>query len=826
MEEVQTTVKPPKPARKRQNSQSGGLGGGGGIKKVGKGGSGEVMTLAKVLKSGAYDDKLNGDDGEMKNVDDRKAPKSRKRSDSKGEKSNSLRVSKRSRSESENILRTETDYKVNGGRSERQIEMKRAKEASARAAAAVSGENEWKLGQAVRMPYFGTPEYKTVPTLDSLAFDFDPRHDTFAEGTTSKDLAKDVALLAAATADRKYGMTGSDERSTGRSRFRRRNESKSDSQKLGGMNMAEKSEGLVILGAGDVANELRSIDGPTKLLNHKSDAPAKRAGRRKAPPNGGIAAAPSGTESLLMQQRPAATVLASMSAAGGLPLLASAALQLPESENNSYTEEVLKLITEQKRPLTGSSQSVSRRRAPPDSDLDLEIVAAQLCDRRYQVKELTPETKILEATSAVTVGQVIGEYTGSVMLREEYEHNKAFDLSFPFVLCYTGLDHIELCIDASISTNHMKYLRCSCSPNVKVAHMLMDNGVRFFIQATKNIAVGTEIAVPFNYDYRKCSTEVSCACGKSSCQVARYYKNRQANETRRVGKRKSLAEGEKTESKMAVEETNRKVEQPSLVIGDRKKSKIEPQNVDGKSQKADMQQENMQEKVQKIDHGESDVVTKEKKNDQLAANVERKRGQKAEQQTVEMKRPKRQTLEKDVEKASLVNNVESTPPPTPKKLRTRAAATQRQQATTTTVAAGGRHGRASAADQKQPISLPRASKSAGNAAVSTAAAAAAAAEASDAAKKSREQRKIEAIERTFEKIEQRRQKVAKRDSTDQAPPQPTEELKSNPKNLRVQQKKSPVVEKVAEVPTTKRSGAIATTTSSRRNCVSAARSKR
>jgi len=41
--------------------------------------------------------------------------------------------------------------------------------------------------------------------------------------------------------------------------------------------------------------------------------------------------------------------------------------------------------------------------------------------------------------------------------------------SSPFVLCYTGFDAAELCIDASLSSNEMKYVRCSCSPNAKVS---------------------------------------------------------------------------------------------------------------------------------------------------------------------------------------------------------------------------------------------------------------------------------------------------------------------------------------------------------------------
>jgi len=44
---------------------------------------------------------------------------------------------------------------------------------------------------------------------------------------------------------------------------------------------------------------------------------------------------------------------------------------------------------------------------------------------------------------------------------------------FPYVLCYTGFDQAELYIDASISGNEMKNIRCSCSPNAKVCDALL-----------------------------------------------------------------------------------------------------------------------------------------------------------------------------------------------------------------------------------------------------------------------------------------------------------------------------------------------------------------
>jgi len=78
-----------------------------------------------------------------------------------------------------------------------------------------------------------------------------------------------------------------------------------------------------------------------------------------------------------------------------------------------------------------------------------------------------------------------------------------FCRSFPYVLCYTGLDNIEVCIDASLSGNEARHVRCSCTPNAKVLHVLEQNAIRFYICATKNISEGKEVTIPFHFDYRK-----------------------------------------------------------------------------------------------------------------------------------------------------------------------------------------------------------------------------------------------------------------------------------------------------------------------------------
>jgi len=195
---------------------------------------------------------------------------------------------------------------------------------------------------------------------------------------------------------------------------------------------------------------------------------------------------------------------------------------------NTYSSEVLKLIVA-KRVVDTSSANAS-------------VLKEQTNKPRYRLATMEEdEAKGLEATENVRMNQAVAQYTGNVMLLEEYEHDKQCDMSFPYVLCYNGLDPtVEICIDASISTNDARHVRCSCTPNAKVVHVLEQNSIRFYICATKNINEGREITIPFSFDYRKGSAcEVKCACGRPACPVTRFFSNKPSARLGRGTKRKS-----------------------------------------------------------------------------------------------------------------------------------------------------------------------------------------------------------------------------------------------------------------------------------------------
>ena len=81
-----------------------------------------------------------------------------------------------------------------------------------------------------------------------------------------------------------------------------------------------------------------------------------------------------------------------------LPLFAGGALQPPETEKNGYSSGVQSVMVSssaQRRPPAGGTAS-SRRRVPPDSELEMAIVTDQLCNRRYHVKELRLNVKVMQ----------------------------------------------------------------------------------------------------------------------------------------------------------------------------------------------------------------------------------------------------------------------------------------------------------------------------------------------------------------------------------------------------------------------------------------------
>jgi len=249
LEEVLTSVKKvTKPSRKRQNSLSVGSGG----RKGGRINESLRDEPLDMLHTSWLDEKLNGDD-DIRRMGDRKSadkPKSRKKSDSKAEKAaGNLKASRRSRSESENMMQfgfpldEMKDIRPNGGvagRSEQASDSRRRRDARS------SFEQAWNPDL-----FANQPDFRMDPLL-SLSSGFDARYEL--EPSSSGDTRKNVASAF----DRQVG----DEK-TGRTRYRRRTDVKSSAAKIG--LEVEKPEALMANMAADAGNSSAAGN----LPNHK-----------------------------------------------------------------------------------------------------------------------------------------------------------------------------------------------------------------------------------------------------------------------------------------------------------------------------------------------------------------------------------------------------------------------------------------------------------------------------------------------------------------------------------------------------------------------------
>lgn len=148
---------------------------------------------------------------------------------------------------------------------------------------------------------------------------------------------------------------------------------------------------------------------------------------------------------------------------------------------------------------------------------------AQLC----HVTEVSKNRKGLEASETIGEGEPIIEYTGKVTLKQQFDKDNFFRQFNPFALFYNKYDNIELCVDATSYGSTARFIRRSCKANAEVRHVMEKGVVNFFIYSAKVIPRGSEITIPYDYNYKDCSYCVECACLRNNCPVAKYFKRKQ-----------------------------------------------------------------------------------------------------------------------------------------------------------------------------------------------------------------------------------------------------------------------------------------------------------
>ncbi|KAH9364221.1 hypothetical protein HPB48_003407 [Haemaphysalis longicornis] len=176
----------------------------------------------------------------------------------------------------------------------------------------------------------------------------------------------------------------------------------------------------------------------------------------------------------------------------------------------------------------------------------------------------------LVASRPVAAHQPLLEVRGKVLSAGQFRlQNPVFQKRlYPYVLFYkglsggsrTGIKEEEeeereeeegsqkewVCVDGRAYGNEARFVRRSCRPSARVLHTLQGGLLRLYLVASRDMAPGTEITIPFDFDYRRCIHRVTCACGQDDCRLNRKGRRATSNtppERKRRGRRMSSGSG-------------------------------------------------------------------------------------------------------------------------------------------------------------------------------------------------------------------------------------------------------------------------------------------
>eukprot|EP00124_Ichthyophonus_hoferi_P005618 Ihof_evm1s864 gene=Ihof_evmTU1s864 len=142
---------------------------------------------------------------------------------------------------------------------------------------------------------------------------------------------------------------------------------------------------------------------------------------------------------------------------------------------------------------------------------------------QVEARPLGEDRRGLFPTEPIITGQYVCEYIGKILPTKDFmidwedgQYYAATASMCPFVLCVPG----GLALDARNYGNCSRFVRRSCTPNLKVSCFQL-NGARphFAFYAINDIDKDQELTVGFDFDYRDEKYVAHCTCGKDDCVV-------------------------------------------------------------------------------------------------------------------------------------------------------------------------------------------------------------------------------------------------------------------------------------------------------------------
>ncbi|KAF6018882.1 KMT2E [Bugula neritina] len=166
----------------------------------------------------------------------------------------------------------------------------------------------------------------------------------------------------------------------------------------------------------------------------------------------------------------------------------------------------------------------------------LASVLSELDEPRCQLRLLNNGRRGLEVNADTPPNQALIEFKGKVMLHQQFQQkNNYYKRPQPFTLFYGKWDGLDICVDATSLGTEARFVQRSCSPNAEVRHIIENGQVHLVIFSTKEISGGSEVTIPFDYEYKRCEYCVECACSKVQCPVKKSSRKYKKNVTLESG---------------------------------------------------------------------------------------------------------------------------------------------------------------------------------------------------------------------------------------------------------------------------------------------------
>lgn len=124
---------------------------------------------------------------------------------------------------------------------------------------------------------------------------------------------------------------------------------------------------------------------------------------------------------------------------------------------------------------------------------------------------VAPEKEGLVATRPIPLTQPAAEFRGRVGLPAQVKARDKAGRLLPFIL---SVAELGLLVDARRRGSDARFVRRSCKPNTRVVCVVSAGSARFLLLPTQPVDRGTELTIPWDWDFTNSRLPLECACAQ------------------------------------------------------------------------------------------------------------------------------------------------------------------------------------------------------------------------------------------------------------------------------------------------------------------------